>query len=89
MTLGQSAKKLGVPRKSLDDYLLKIKQAILMKFDVGKHLDQKFGLIRSFVKNPEAYPELMIQKDGDKSNNLKGISLNAIIDDAEAIDRVK
>jgi hypothetical protein len=49
-SLEDAAKKVGVAKKSLDDYLLMIKHAKTYGFDFQAHHDEKFGAIRSFVK---------------------------------------
>jgi len=50
MGLEEGARKLGVAKKSLDDYLLMIKHAKERGFDFQKHCDDRFGILRNFVK---------------------------------------
>lgn len=50
-TLGDAAKTVGVPKKSLDDYMLVIKNARKLGFDFQKNRDLRFGELRAFVKN--------------------------------------
>jgi hypothetical protein len=49
-SLENAAMKLGVSKKSLDDYLLMIKHAKSYCFDFQKHHQENFGYLRSFVK---------------------------------------
>jgi len=49
-SLAEAAKRMGIPRKSLDDYMLVVKQAKAIGFDFGKNGSEKFGVVRSFVK---------------------------------------
>jgi len=50
-SLAEAAKILKVPRKSLDDYLLMMKHAKAFGFDFEANLNEKFGAVRTFVKN--------------------------------------
>lgn len=50
LSLHDAADRIGVPKKSLDDYQMIIKKAKTFDFDFNKHLDCKFGVVRSFVR---------------------------------------
>mmetsp|Transcript_28942 Transcript_28942/g.26293 ORF Transcript_28942/g.26293 Transcript_28942/m.26293 type:complete len:341 (+) Transcript_28942:98-1120(+) len=50
LSLHDAADKVGVPKKSLDDYQMIIKKAKAFDFDFDKHLDCKFGVVRTFVR---------------------------------------
>jgi len=59
MTLEKAAEKVEISKKTLDDYLLQIRQALapLTKrsgkkygFDFNNHLNDKIGILRDFVK---------------------------------------
>jgi len=50
LTLEESAKKLKVAKKSLDDYLLQIRQAKQYGFDFQAHHGEKVGVMRAYVK---------------------------------------
>lgn len=50
LNLHEAASRLGVPKKSLDDYLIMIKHAQNAGFDFIKHKNERFGILRSFVK---------------------------------------
>jgi len=54
LSLGDAAKKVGVPRKSLDDYLLMMKHAKTNGFNFSANYDQRFGIVRNFVKKIKA-----------------------------------
>jgi len=49
-SLVEAAHKVGVPKKSLDDYMLVIKHAKMYGFDFEKNKDMRFGLVRAYVK---------------------------------------
>ena len=49
-SLEDSAQKVGVSKKSLDDYLLQLRFGKKFGFDFQKHKDDKVGVLRSFVK---------------------------------------
>jgi len=51
LNLNQAAGQLDVSRKSLDDYLLVIKQAKALGFDFQANKFERFGVVRNFVKN--------------------------------------
>lgn len=56
ISLDDAAKKVGISKKSLDDYLLQLRAARNLKFDFNKHQEKKIGYLRSYVKvkqNPE------------------------------------
>lgn len=50
-TLEQAAAKLGMQKKTLDDYYYKLKAAQAMGFDVEKNRKEKIGVLRKFVKD--------------------------------------
>jgi len=41
---------MGVSKKSLDDYYCQLRLAESLQFDFENKLDQKIGILRSFVK---------------------------------------
>jgi hypothetical protein len=65
-SLAEAAKILKVPRKSLDDYLLMMKHAKAFGFDFEGNLNEKFGAIRTFVKN---YRSNAIDKKSSNASN--------------------
>lgn len=49
-SLDEAAKKVGVAKKSLDDYLLQIRAARKFGFNFQDSKDEKIGILRTFVK---------------------------------------
>lgn len=60
------AEKIGISKKSMDDYLLQIRQGKQLGFDFKAHKNSKIGVLRQFVK---AKRQLL-------KNEKHGISLN-------------
>jgi hypothetical protein len=48
--LEDAANKVGVSKKSLDDYLLQLRFGKKYGFDFQKHRHEKVGVLRSYVK---------------------------------------
>lgn len=57
-TLDEAAERVGIAKKTLDDYLLQIRAGKKYGFDFNIHSESKVGILRSFVK---------MNKDKDKS----------------------
>ncbi len=53
-SLEDAANKVGVSKKSLDDYLLQLRFGKKFGFDFQKHKDDKVGVLRSFVKTEKS-----------------------------------
>ena len=51
MSLEDAANKVGVSKKSLDDYLSQIRLGRYNGFDFNKNKDQKVGKLRLFNKD--------------------------------------
>jgi len=49
-SLEDAAKKVGISKKSLDDYLLQIRYGKKFNFDFQKHKNQGIGILRAFNK---------------------------------------
>merc|ERR1712146_534232 len=49
-SLEDAADKVGVSKKSLDDYLLQLRFGKKYQFDFEKHRQDKVGVLRTFVK---------------------------------------
>ena len=49
-SLEDAARKVGVSKKSLDDYLLQLRFGKKYGFDFQKHRNEKVGVLRSYVK---------------------------------------
>jgi len=65
LTLEDAAKRLGVAKKSLDDYLLQIRFARKYGFNFQQNNEERVGVLRNFVKS---------MKTSDKGN--KGDSID-------------
>ncbi len=50
LTLDEAAEKVGVSKKSLDDYLLQLRFGSKFNFDFEKHKNEKVGKLRQMVK---------------------------------------
>lgn len=50
MSLEDAAEKVGVSKKSLDDYLSQLRQGRTVGFDFNMHKHEKVGYLRQFVK---------------------------------------
>jgi len=62
MSLDEAAKRVGVLKKSLDDYLMQLRYAKILGFDFQKHKDDKIGVLRRFVKAGRAKGELKTKR---------------------------
>lgn len=49
-SLEEAAKSIGIPRKSLDDYLFVLRRARELDFDFERNLKFRFGIVRAFVR---------------------------------------
>lgn len=53
-SLEEAASKVGVSKKSLDDYLLQLRFGKKYDFNFQAHSKDKVGVLRSFVKKAKA-----------------------------------
>lgn len=51
LNLQDAAKIVGISKKSLDDYYCQLRLGELYNFDFFDNLNQKMGVLRSYVKN--------------------------------------
>ena len=65
MSLEEAADKVGVSKKSLDDYLSQLRQGRALGFNFNQYKDEKVGYLRQFVKENSAKS----QKAGKKLQN--------------------
>lgn len=49
-SLEEAAQKVGISKKSLDDYLLQLRYGKKFDFDFNKYKDEKIGVLWAFVK---------------------------------------
>ena len=52
-SLEEAAKKVGISKKSLDDYFLQLKNGKLNGFNFNEHKNDKIGILRSFNKQKQ------------------------------------
>jgi len=50
MSLEEAASRVGISKKSLDDYLLQIRFGTKYGFNFTEHMNERVGVLRSFVK---------------------------------------
>lgn len=53
-SLEDAAQKVGISKKSLDDYLLQLRYGKKYGFDFNQHKEDKIGVLRAFVKKHKA-----------------------------------
>ena len=73
-SLEDAASKVGVSKKSLDDYLLQLRFGKKYGFDFQKHRSDKVGVLRSYVKSQKTESSKM--KDVSKSEKMSSMSHN-------------
>lgn len=73
MKLEDAAKVVGLPKKSLDDYLLQIRFGKKHGFDFVTHADESIGFLRAFVKKQKIYHRQ--SESVKKSRNLFLVTL--------------
>jgi len=67
MSLEESAQRVGISKKSLDDYLLQIRFGKKYGFNFNDHYNERVGVLRAFVKKyKNKAPE---RGDDDKDMN--------------------
>jgi len=50
-SLEEAAAKVGISKKSLDDYILQLRLGKKYGFDFQEHKDNKVGVLRAFIKS--------------------------------------
>lgn len=60
LSLYEAASRVGIPKKSLDDYLLQIKLGKSYGFNYNKHKDDNIGVLRAFIKEARDKNSLII-----------------------------
>ena len=61
--LEEASKKVGIKRKTLDDYLKQLRKARLLGFDFNKNKDESISFLRDFNKNKK------LKLNFDNNNN--------------------
>jgi hypothetical protein len=68
-SLEDAAKKVGISKKSLDDYLLQLRYGKKYGFDFNEHKEAKIGVLRAFVKKKKGEEkEKQKRRTGDGSD---------------------
>lgn len=67
MTLAESAKLVGLPKKSLDDYYYQLRMGQKYGFDYHGHMMERIGALRSFLKKYKTH------RKNDKNEKLPNI----------------
>lgn len=67
-----AAELVGVPKKSLDDYLLIVRQGKLLGFDFQCNRKKKFGFLRRFVQQHKIAKSTIMSKTKRKNQNDQG-----------------
>ncbi len=70
-TLEQAADKIGISKKSLDDYLIQLRIGKLFGFNFTEHKNDKVGVLRAFVKSHKN--EYENKKNLMSNNDIKNI----------------
>ena len=47
----ESAEKVGINKKTLDDYLIQIRMGKKFNFNFYENQNEKIGILRNFIKN--------------------------------------
>merc|ERR1712159_198565 len=76
MTLQEAAVHIGVPKKTLDDYFLIIKKARALNFDFNANRDERFGIVRSFVKKNKSKAKREQADEGKKKMSSSSKKIN-------------
>ena len=71
LTLEQAAEKVGISKKSLDDYLIQLRIGRMFGFNFTEHKNDKVGVLRAFVKSHKN--EYENKKNLMSNNDIKNI----------------
>lgn len=67
VTLEEAASKIGISKKSLDDYLLQLRFGRKFGFNFQEHKDDKVGVLRAYVKKFKGlHPYIKKIKEGEQ-----------------------
>ena len=70
-----SAKRVGISKKSLDDYLLQLRSGRKSGFNFNEHKDDKVGVLRAFNRYHRKLANGGNEKPGRKLVNMEGLKL--------------
>ena len=71
INLEQAAKIVGISKKSLDDYYYQLRLGEKYSFDFYKHLYDRIGTLRSFIKEIKKNNKILKIKAEKHPKNLK------------------
>lgn len=74
MSLDDAANKVQISKKTLDDYLLQIRCGKKYGFDFNKNINQRIGILRSFVKKMKDQEQESKKDSGNNNTNLPSIA---------------
>lgn len=64
-SLDEASTKVGIPKKSLDDYLTQMRLGRKYKFDFNKNKDEVVSVLRKFVKDHEKNKGIELNEDDE------------------------
>lgn len=65
LSLEEAADKIGISKKSLDDYLIQLRIGKMFGFNFTEHKNDKVGILRAFVKKNKPLVENKYATSGD------------------------
>jgi len=81
-SLEEAAHKVGISKKSLDDYLLQLRLGRKHGFNFNEHKDDKVGILRSFVRIKRKETVGGVHNNDDKnSDGLKDEDITGLTPD--------
>ena len=69
LTLDEAANKVGISKKSLDDYLIQLRIGKFFNFNFTEHKNDKVGILRAFVKKHKQQYEKEKKNIKNEQNN--------------------
>ena len=79
LTLEQAAEKVGISKKSLDDYLIQLRIGRMFGFNFTEHKNDKVGVLRAFVKyHKKEYEKKKNFMTNNDINNIVNVNINNI-----------
>jgi len=70
MSLEDSARKVGISKKSLDDYLLQIRFGKKFGFNFNDHANDRVGVLRAYVKRFKSKSQDKFRESADSNTKL-------------------
>lgn len=69
ISLEDAAQRVGISKKSLDDYLLQIRFGRKYGFNFNEHKDDKVGILRSFVRKEKEMERARVKGIGKRMSS--------------------